>query len=111
MWLAEETKRNLPLELDFLHEGRNCERVERLFKHFSFLKVPKIHWDLSSERVLTMEFCEGGKVDDKAYMEKHGINVNEVTESIKVHEKKNGWWIHVLCSLLLSKGRKLLQHL
>lgn len=110
MWLAEETKRNLPLELDFLHEGRNCERVERLFKHFSFLKVPKIHWDLSSERVLTMEFCEGGKVDDKAYMEKHGINVNEVTESIKVHEK-NGWWIHVLCSLLLSKGRKLLQHL
>lgn len=82
MWLAEETKRNLPLELDFLHEGRNCERVERLFKHFSFLKVPKIHWDLSSERVLTMEFCEGGKVDDKAYMEKHGINVNEVTKNL-----------------------------
>jgi aarF domain-containing kinase len=39
MWLAEETKKNLPLELDFMHEGRNCERVERLFKHFKFLKV------------------------------------------------------------------------
>lgn len=100
MWLAEETKKNLPLELDFLHEGRNCERVERLFKHFCFLKVPRIHWDLSSERVLTMEFCEGGKVDDKAYMEKHGINVNEVIESIKVHEK-NEWRIHVLCNSLL----------
>lgn len=100
MWLAEETKKNLPLELDFLHEGRNCERVERLFKHFRFLKVPRIHWDLSSERVLTMEFCEGGKVDDKAYMEKHRINVNEVIESIKVHEK-NEWQIHVLCNSLL----------
>lgn len=39
LWLAEETKKNLPLELDFLHEGRNCERVERIFKHFNFLKV------------------------------------------------------------------------
>ena len=39
MWLAEETKKNLPLELDFIHEGRNCERVERLFKHVKFLKV------------------------------------------------------------------------
>lgn len=47
-----------------------------------------------------MEFCEGGKVDDKAYMEKHRINVNEVIESIKVHEK-NEWRIHVLCNLLL----------
>lgn len=39
VWLAEETKKNLPLELDFLNEGRNCERVGRMFKHFSFLKV------------------------------------------------------------------------
>ncbi|XP_062603304.1 aarF domain-containing protein kinase 1-like [Saccostrea cucullata] len=82
MWLAEETKKNLPLELDFVHEGQNCERVERLFKHFRFLKVPKIHWELSSERVLTMEFCEGGKVDDKAYMEKHKIDVNEVSKNL-----------------------------
>ncbi|KAK3092968.1 hypothetical protein FSP39_009499 [Pinctada imbricata] len=82
LWLAEETKRNLPLELDFLHEGRNCERVERLFKHFNFLKVPKIYWDLSSERVLTMEYCDGGKVDDKNYMERQGISVNEVTRDL-----------------------------
>lgn len=82
LWLAEETKKNLPLELDFLHEGRNCERVERIFKHFNFLKVPKIYWDLSSERVLTMEFCEGGKVDDKKYMDKHGISVNEIARDL-----------------------------
>ncbi|XP_064602704.1 aarF domain-containing protein kinase 1-like [Liolophura sinensis] len=82
VWLAEETKKNLPLELDFLNEGRNCERVGRMFKHFRFLKVPAIYWDLSSERVLTMEFCEGGKVDNRDYMTKHGISVNEVTRSL-----------------------------
>ncbi|CAG2249912.1 ABC1 [Mytilus edulis] len=81
-WLAEETKRNLPLELDFLHEGRNCERVQRLFKHFKFLKIPNIYWDLSSERVLTMEFCEGGKVDNREYMKQHKISVDEVSRDL-----------------------------
>ncbi|KAK3597878.1 hypothetical protein CHS0354_029458 [Potamilus streckersoni] len=82
VWLAEETKKNLPLELDFLNEGRHCERVARLFKKFTFLKVPRIYWDLSSERVLTMEFCEGGKVDDRQYMKEHNISVNEVTRNL-----------------------------
>jgi aarF domain-containing kinase len=78
MWLAEETKKNLPVELDFLHEGRNCEKMEKMFSKFTFLKVPKIYWDLSTKRILTMEFCEGGKVNDREYMDRHGISVNEV---------------------------------
>ncbi|XP_033735556.1 aarF domain-containing protein kinase 1-like [Pecten maximus] len=82
MWLAEETKKNLPLELDFLKEGTNCETVAKQFKHFSFLKVPKIFWNLSSGRVLTMEYFEGGKVDDREYMERHGIPVNEVSRKL-----------------------------
>lgn len=96
MWFVEEIKRNFSLEFDFFYEGRNCERVERFFKYFSFLKVFKIYWDLFLERVLIMEFCEGGKVDDKVYMEKYGINVNEVIELIKVYEKK---WIMDICIL------------
>lgn len=43
-----------------------------------------------------MEFCEGGKVDDKVYMEKYGINVNEVIELIQVYEKK---WMADICIL------------
>ena len=42
LWLAEETKKNLPLELDFLLEGHHCERAGRNFKQFSFLKVSLI---------------------------------------------------------------------
>lgn len=26
-WLVEETKKNLPIELDFMHEGRNADKV------------------------------------------------------------------------------------
>ncbi|TTG77879.1 hypothetical protein Baya_15195 [Bagarius yarrelli] len=81
MWLVEEAKRNMPLELDFLNEGsRNAEKVSRMLKHFHFLKVPRIHWDLSTKRVLVMDFVEGGQVNDRDYMTEHGIDVNEDVE-------------------------------
>ena len=40
--------------------------------------MPEIYWDFTTQRVLTMEFCEGGQVNDREYMDEHGINVNEV---------------------------------
>ena len=39
LWLAEETKKNLPLELDFEFEGKNAERVSDLLQGIPFLKV------------------------------------------------------------------------
>ncbi|KAF3844307.1 hypothetical protein F7725_007470 [Dissostichus mawsoni] len=72
----------MPLELDFLREGQNSEKVANMLAHFPFLKVPKIHWDLSTKRILTMEFAEGGQVNDREYMKKHGIDVNEISENL-----------------------------
>ncbi|XP_053701364.1 aarF domain-containing protein kinase 1 isoform X3 [Synchiropus splendidus] len=80
MWLVEEAKKNMPLELDFLNEGRNAEKVANMLAHLPFLKVPTIHWDLSTKRILTMDFAEGGQVNDREYMKKHGIQVNEVLQ-------------------------------
>ncbi|XP_007904200.1 aarF domain-containing protein kinase 1 [Callorhinchus milii] len=81
-WLVDEAKKNLPLELDFLNEGRNAEQVADMLKHFPFLKVPKIHWEFSTKRILTMEFVEGGQVNDKDYMEKNDIDVNEISRNL-----------------------------
>lgn len=39
MWLVEEAKKNMPLELDFLNEGRNAEKVADMLRQFNFLKV------------------------------------------------------------------------
>jgi len=39
MWLVEEAKKNMPLELDFLNEGHNAERVASMLSLFPFLKV------------------------------------------------------------------------
>ncbi|XP_029349168.1 aarF domain-containing protein kinase 1 isoform X1 [Echeneis naucrates] len=82
LWLVEEAKKNMPLELDFLNEGRNAEKVANMLSHHTFLKIPMIHWDLSTKRILTMEFAEGGQVNDTDYMKKHGINVNKISENL-----------------------------
>ena len=35
-------------------------------------------WDLTTKRILTMEFMEGGKVDDREYMARNCIPTHEV---------------------------------
>lgn len=73
-WLIDETKKNIEKELDFLQEGKNAEKVAILFKNYKWLKVPKIFWDYSTERVLVMEFLRGGQVNDLKYVEENQIN-------------------------------------
>lgn len=59
MWLAEEMKKNLPLELSFMQEGKNAEKISVLLSHFEWLKIPRIHWKYTTDRVITMEYCKG----------------------------------------------------
>lgn len=82
MWLVEEAKKNLPLELDFLKEARNAEKMADMVRKFPFLRIPKIHWDVSTERVLVMEYMEGGQVNDCEYMKRNNIDVNQVSQAL-----------------------------
>ncbi|CAI8014139.1 AarF domain-containing protein kinase 1 [Geodia barretti] len=77
-WLAREVRANLPNELDFQQEARNQEKFSAMFKHLTFIKAPRVYWRYTSTRVLTMEFCDGGKLDDLDYIEKHQLPVDEV---------------------------------
>jgi len=65
-WLVRETKINLPCELNFLKEGLNAEKAEKLLSHLSWLHIPKVYWNLSTSRVLTMEYCQGLEIGELA---------------------------------------------
>ncbi|XP_074005259.1 aarF domain-containing protein kinase 1 isoform X7 [Numenius arquata] len=56
MWLVEEAKKNLPLELDFLNEGRNAEKVAHMLKNFDFLKISRNLGKLYSEMIFVNGF-------------------------------------------------------
>ncbi|EPB71187.1 ABC1 family protein [Ancylostoma ceylanicum] len=78
MWLVEEVKKNLPQELNFILEAKNADRLAEMFKHLKFLKVPKMYYEYSTPRLLTMEFCEGEHIDDIDYMIKNNIDRHDV---------------------------------
>ncbi|KAJ7218037.1 ABC1 family-domain-containing protein [Mycena pura] len=95
-WLAEEMKTNLPLEMNFIHEAANAEKARRDFQNLkkSTLYIPEVL--SSTQRVLVMEFIEGGRVDDLAYLNAAGINRNQVALEIAAIFNQmvllNGWF-------------------
>ncbi len=71
-------------EMDYRREGKAAERVKenlsRDLELFSHLRIPEIHWETSSKRVLSMEFIEGDKINDADALEARGIDVQEAVE-------------------------------
>jgi aarF domain-containing kinase len=76
-WLAQEIAPNVPKELDFCLEGQNAERAARHLKqHAPQLDcvIPKICWDKTSSRVLTMEYEDGVKASDAEGLRAAGLD-------------------------------------
>lgn len=57
-------------ELDFKVEATNTERFRYNLKDEPDIKIPKVYWDVTSQRVLTMEFVEGVKLDEEERLAK-----------------------------------------
>ncbi|XP_049872232.1 aarF domain-containing kinase 1 [Pectinophora gossypiella] len=81
-WLVDETKKNITNELNFLQEGHNAEKVSELFSQYEWLKVPKIYWKYSTERVLVMEYVHGGQVNDLNYINKNCIDRMDLCQKL-----------------------------
>ncbi|HZW68345.1 MAG TPA: AarF/ABC1/UbiB kinase family protein [Pseudogracilibacillus sp.] len=61
--IIEEFSYSLKNELDYLLEGRNGERIAEQFEDNEHIHVPKIFWDYTTDKVLTMEMIHGIKVN------------------------------------------------
>ncbi|XP_008832643.1 uncharacterized aarF domain-containing protein kinase 5 isoform X2 [Nannospalax galili] len=81
-WVLQDLKGTLAQELDFENEGRNAERCAQDLKHFPYVVVPRIHWDKSSKRVLTADFCDGCKVNDVEAIKIQGLAVQDVAKKL-----------------------------
>lgn len=62
--LLREFDRSLRLELDYRREARNLTRFAELTSPYDLLVVPEPVLDLTTGRVLTMDYVEGRKVTD-----------------------------------------------
>lgn len=73
--LVDEFACRLFGELDYVQEGRNCEKFRDLYRHVPRVRTPGIKWEATSRRVLTMEWIDGVKLTDKAAMADAGLDV------------------------------------
>jgi len=80
--LLEELTRHLALELDFRREADSADRVRELFKDEGYVVVPEMQRDLSSGRVLTMQFVDGIKVTDIAALRAAGLDPATVVQTL-----------------------------
>jgi predicted unusual protein kinase regulating ubiquinone biosynthesis (AarF/ABC1/UbiB family) len=80
-------------EMDYVNEGQNAERFNELYGNLPDIYVPKIYWEYTGRRVLTMEWIVGTKLTDIQAVKAKGIDATYLVE------------VGVQCSL-----RQLLEH-
>jgi predicted unusual protein kinase regulating ubiquinone biosynthesis (AarF/ABC1/UbiB family) len=80
-------------EMDYAHEGHNAERFAQLYGHLQDVYVPKIYWEYTGRRVLTMEWITGTKLTNMEAIKAQGIDARHLIN------------VGVQCSL-----RQLLEH-
>jgi len=61
-------------ELDFFQEGRNIDRFRRHFANDETIYVPQVFWDLTTSKVLTMEYIDGIRILDLRRLEQAGLD-------------------------------------
>ena len=79
-FVAEEMRKHIPLELDFINEGHNNERIAEDFKYVDDIVVPDIYWEYSTRRVLTMEYIDGVKITDYEGVRRLGVDPTDVAK-------------------------------
>ena len=72
--LADEFARTLRAELDYIREGRNAERFAANFASDSDVQIPKVFWETTTSRVITLERIRGLKISDLAALDAAGID-------------------------------------
>ena len=73
MQIYKESEEPLLEELDLLHEARATEELGKLLRPLG-VGVPKIYWQYSTRRVLTLEYVAGVTLDDIEQMKAWNID-------------------------------------
>lgn len=72
--ITDEFAQTLRAELDYLQEGRNAERFAQNFELEPDIEIPRVFWEFTTSRVLTLERMSGANVTDAATLDAAGVD-------------------------------------
>jgi ubiquinone biosynthesis protein len=78
--IAEEFAQTLRAELDYLREGRNAEQFAANFAENADVQIPKVFWEHTTSRMITLERIRGIKVTDLAALDEAGIDRHDLAK-------------------------------
>jgi ubiquinone biosynthesis protein len=76
--VVNEFARSMEDELDYTVEASHIEHFARQFLDDETVYVPKVYRDLSTQRMLVMEFIDGTKASDFEHLKQQGYDLKEV---------------------------------
>lgn len=72
--LVEEFSQTLRAELNYIREGHNAERFAANFASDSGVHVPRVFWEFTTPRILTLERIHGIKINDFDGLDQQGTD-------------------------------------
>ncbi|MBY6266886.1 2-polyprenylphenol 6-hydroxylase [Parageobacillus thermoglucosidasius] len=80
--MVDEFSRSLRAELDYTIEARNAEKISNQFKNDPGIHIPKVFWEYSTKKVLTMEYVEGIKFNELERLKQNGYNLKKLADRL-----------------------------
>ena len=78
--MARECRRVLLRELDFRVEAQYAARFRQQFLDDERIRIPGVIWELSTRRVLCLDYLPGIKINDRDAIVEAGIDPSDVAE-------------------------------
>ncbi len=78
--IAKECKRVLLRELDFRVEAQYAARFRQQFLEEPKIKVPGVIWELSTKKIICLDYLPGTKINDQETIKKNGLNPSSIAE-------------------------------
>lgn len=72
--IVSEFSRSLRQELDLAQECRNADRIAANFRDYPNIRVPRVYWEWTSERLNVQELIEGIPGRDLVAVDQAGLN-------------------------------------
>jgi predicted unusual protein kinase regulating ubiquinone biosynthesis (AarF/ABC1/UbiB family) len=80
--IIDEFSRVIAEEMDFHHEADNVERFGELFRDSDFVIIPRVYREVTTTRVMVMEFFEGFRVTEVDEILRHNIDTKRMIENL-----------------------------
>ena len=87
--LLDEFLRVINEEIDYIKEGKHCDLFRKNFKGYYRVYVPKVYWQFTTRKVITLEHIHGWKVTEVEKIKNAGFDLKEITrEGCNVYLKQ-----------------------